>query len=231
MRTLCIVSHSAGAIFRARIFIHSIPAVLSMLLLMASACLAADVTLAWDANPDQTIAGYRVYYGTESYFYTSVIDVGNRTVLTISGLLPGVTYCFSATAYNAAGDESYYSGEIAYTAPGARVSSSGTGGGGGGCFIATAAYGSSLSPEVETLREFRDRVLLTCSLGQAFVGWYYRVSPPIAAFIADYESLKMAVRLGLTPLVCAVKHPSSILLVVSAPLFVFVLIKRIRRKR
>lgn len=231
LKTICLVSHRAGAIHRTRIFVHSIPAILSMLLLMASACPAADVTLAWDPNPEQAIQGYRVYYGTDSYFYTSVIDVGNQTALTITGLLPGVTYFFSATAYNAEGDESYFSGEIAYTVPGASVSSSGSGGGGGGCFIATAAYGSSLSPEVETLREFRDRVLLTCSLGQSFVEWYYRVSPPVAAFIAGHESLKMTVRLGLMPIVCAVKHPSSILLVVSAPLFVFVLIMRIRRKR
>ena len=62
-----------------------------------------------------------------------------------------------------------------------------------------------------TLREFRDRYLLTNGPGQAFVEWYYRVSPPAAAFIAEHESLKTAVRWGLTPVVYGVKYPSAAL--------------------
>jgi hypothetical protein len=199
-----------------------------MILLMASVCSAADVTLAWEPNAEPEVVGYHVYYvGEDRGFF---IDVGNRSEVILAGLVPGITYYFAVTAYTNDGYESYFSEQIIYTVPGASVSSSGSGSGGGGCFIATAAYGSSLSPEVETLREFRDRVLLTCSLGKCFVEWYYRVSPPVAAFIAGHESLKMAVRLGLTPLVCAMKHPSSILLVVFAPLVVFVLSKRTWRK-
>ncbi len=110
------------------------------------------------------------------------------------------------------------------------MSSTGSGGG-GGCFIATAAYGSCLAPEVSALREFRDRVLLKHELGRSFIEWYCMLSPPAAAFIADHESLKIAVRLGLTPVVYAVKNPLSILLMVFTPLFVFVLRKKTRRKR
>ncbi len=65
-----------------------------------------------------------------------------------------------------------------------------------------------------TLREFRDRYLLTNGPGQDFVEWYYRVSPPIAAFIAEHESLKTAVRLALTPIVGAVKYPTAALALV-----------------
>ena len=170
---------------------------------------AADVTLAWDPNPEPSVQGYRVYYGKASGFYTNVLDVGNRTDCVIPGLDAGTTYFLACTAYSATGDESNFSGEIVYATEGAS-SSSGSGGS-SRCFIATAAYGSGLAPEVLTLREFRDRYLLTNGPGQAFVDWYYRVSPPVAAFIAEHESLKTAVRWGLTPVVYAVKYPAAAL--------------------
>jgi hypothetical protein len=174
---------------------------------------AAEVTLAWDPNLEPAVEGYRVYYGKASGFYTNVVDVGNRTDCVIPGLDAGTTYFFACTAYSATGDESNFSGEIVYSTGGASSSSSGSGGS-ANCFIATAAYGSWLAPEVVTLREFRDRYLLTNAPGQAFVEWYYRVSPRAAAFIAEHESLKIAARWGLTPVVYAVKHPAAALALV-----------------
>ena len=53
---------------------------------------AADVTLAWDPNPEPSVQGYRVYYGKANGFYTDVLDVGNRTDCVISGLDAGTTY-------------------------------------------------------------------------------------------------------------------------------------------
>jgi uncharacterized repeat protein (TIGR02543 family) len=62
------------------------------------------------------------------------------------------------------------------------------------CFIATAAYGTSTVEQIDVLREFRDVVLLENSLGSQFVDLYYRLSPPIADFIAGNSFLRTVVR-------------------------------------
>ena len=70
-----------------------------------------------------------------------------------------------------------------------------------GCFIATAAYGTPMAEEIEVLRDFRDEYLLTNAMGEALVNLYYTVSPPMALFITEHPSLRLAVRAGLVPVV------------------------------
>ncbi len=68
------------------------------------------------------------------------------------------------------------------------------------CFIATAAYGSILAPQVETFRAFRNKFLLPHEWGRRFVKLYYKHSPKYARLIQDNPVLRATARLALWPL-------------------------------
>ena len=70
-----------------------------------------SVTMAWDANPETDVIGYRLYYGTVPGTYPNILDAGNATTKTIVPIAPG-TYYMIVTAYNTAGLESLPSGEL-----------------------------------------------------------------------------------------------------------------------
>jgi hypothetical protein len=123
-------AHPRFAGFRFGLLISSI-----ILLLTAVPIDAAQVKLAWNANTEPTLAGYKVYYGVSSGNYTSVVDAGLKTKCVVSGLKEGKTYYFAATAYDRSGNESDFSKEISYT-----VASGDTAGGG-----APIAAGMTLS--------------------------------------------------------------------------------------
>jgi hypothetical protein len=85
---------------------------LLVIILLAKAIPAADVSLAWDASVSEGILGYKVYTGLASRTYRVPITIGNQTTYTVMGLLPGATWYFAVTAYDAAGNESDYSNEV-----------------------------------------------------------------------------------------------------------------------
>lgn len=101
-------------------------------------------------------------------------------------------------------------------------------GAGVACFIATAAYGSPLEPHVQALRGFRDRHLQQFALGRAFIGFYYRYSPPIADLVAAHDSLRLLVRAILTPVVLIIVHPVGAL---AAVILVFAAMAGVRAQR
>jgi hypothetical protein len=75
---------------------------------------SSQVTLAWNANTEPDIDGYKLYYGTSSGDYQFIVDVNNQTTHTLTGLTENVLYYFAVTAYNLNGFESDYSNQVKF---------------------------------------------------------------------------------------------------------------------
>ena len=82
--------------------------------LTVNAPATSSATLAWDANTENDLAGYKIYRATTSGGYGAPIATlqGNVTTFIASGLQTGTTYFFVITAYDLSGNESPYSNEI-----------------------------------------------------------------------------------------------------------------------
>ena len=81
---------------------------------LASRAHAVDVTLAWDANTESDLAGYRIFYREEGQNYDLANPdwEGTNTTCTISGLLDNITYYFVARAFDTSDNESLNSNEV-----------------------------------------------------------------------------------------------------------------------
>lgn len=155
--------------------------------------------------------------------YSSTFDAANKNSFTVpSGILQANTQYFWQVIYlDERGLESSASTPTSFTTRNNEK---------GGCFIATMAFGSPMAGQVEILRQFRDRYLLTNSLGQKFVAWYYRTGPAAANYIKDMPLLKAAIRVALYPLVgfsyLLISGYLSVVVVVLFLLFVCNIIKK-----
>ncbi|MES2438001.1 MAG: choice-of-anchor D domain-containing protein [Verrucomicrobiota bacterium] len=77
-----------------------------------------SVTLAWDANPESDIAGYRVFYGITGGALDQSLVVGPATEVVLTGLEVGVTYYCAVQAFNTESVASPLSDEISFTLSG-----------------------------------------------------------------------------------------------------------------
>ncbi|MGB5926206.1 MAG: CFI-box-CTERM domain-containing protein [Dehalococcoidia bacterium] len=129
-----------------------------------------------------------------AWFYTTWVSrtAGGNYTEVLSGLVSQTQYQFKAQLkYNGTVIE----GDISqFTTAAGSGSSLNDLLGSFGCFVATAAYGTPGAEQILVLREFRDVVLLKSRVGSRFVALYYKLSPPIAEFVAGNEVLRTLVR-------------------------------------
>jgi hypothetical protein len=69
------------------------------------------------------------------------------------------------------------------------------------CFISFSALGSGLEQYMGVLRAFRDIFLMENKVGRTLVAFYYQHSPSLVQFIAENDSWRELVQMGLVPLV------------------------------
>jgi peptide/nickel transport system substrate-binding protein len=73
-----------------------------------------------------------------------------------------------------------------------------------GCLIATAAFGSELTPQVQFLRNFRENYILSTASGSAFMNAfntvYYSFSPQVADYERGQPWLQATVKTAIYPL-------------------------------
>ncbi len=68
-------------------------------------------SLSADGTPLTDLAGFRLFYGTQSGAYAEAIDIGMTSEYTVSGLPPG-RYYFAVTAIDVVGNQSSFSTEL-----------------------------------------------------------------------------------------------------------------------
>lgn len=98
---------------------------------------AADVTLAWNANSESNLGGYKLYYETTedaTYGGTGLVEGDSPVTIyltseggeayledassptfTLTGLTEDITYTFALTAFDTDGLESDFSDTVSYT--------------------------------------------------------------------------------------------------------------------
>lgn len=81
------------------------------------------ITIAWDTNTDDKLAGYKVYYGFSSKKYKECVDIGNPTEsspgvikFTLIGLERGEKYYIAVITYDKNNNRSLFSSEVSAVA-------------------------------------------------------------------------------------------------------------------
>ncbi|QYK43546.1 MAG: hypothetical protein KF887_11655 [Paracoccaceae bacterium] len=76
----------------------------------------------------------------------------------------------------------------------------------GACFVATAAYGNRLHPEVVWLRHWRDTVLVRSAGGRAFIRFYWKVGPVMARHVRPEQRSGRFFRSLIRGIIAVLRH-------------------------
>lgn len=170
-----------------------------------------NLKVGWTDELNSDEVTYKVYWSDASFDENTIEEAKSKgdisgTSYQIGGLDVGTTYYVGVAAVDEFDNESVLSQlttGMPVTVSDFWESYKGAGGQeeGGFCFVATAAWGSSMQGAVPILRHFRDEVLVSSAWGRRLVSLYYLYSPPLARFIQKHPTLRAASRVVLAPFV------------------------------
>lgn len=171
----------------------------------------------------------------------------------LTGITDGFLYSYDTTYMQSGNDLTYAGDEAGWVAvSGAAVNADGDGweillseigqifgayaegldssSSGGTCLIATAAYGTPMAQELNTIRSLRNTYLLNNAAGQFVSNVYYRLSPGMVQVVESHPVLMNAAQIVLVPFiaVCGVilNAPVAMMLTLAATAMMAVGIRR-----
>jgi hypothetical protein len=123
---------------------------------------------------------------------------GSLSSVSISNLKPATQYAAAVRAVDPCGQVSPIA-TVTFTTPAMKFTQL------SGCFVATAAWGSALAPEVDAMRKVRDRLRPASTMFAVATDLYYRSGPAAAEVLRRSDTARALVRRLLGPVGAASK--------------------------
>ncbi len=192
-------------------------------LLYANTASLSQINLSWTDNSTDEV-GFRIERRTADGTFLEITTVGaDTTFYSDTGLLPYTTYYYRVRAYNLS-ENSPYSNQASATTSVKHDDDDNTH---WYCYIGTIISGTPAERHLKTLRDFRDKYLLTNGPGRMFVQVYYRISPSLAELVRQSEFARLAGRMILIPVIYAAIYPETFLIFPVLLVFLYI-VRRIR---
>jgi len=193
-------------------------------LLNAHTASISQINLSWIDNSTDEV-GFRIERRTADSSFLEITTVGaNTTFYSDTGLLPYTTYYYRVRAYNFSENSPYSNATSATTS---RKDDDDDDNTHWYCVMGALFSGTPVERHIKTLRDFRDKYLLTNGPGRTIAKVYYGISPSLAEVFRQNEFARLAGRMILIPVTYAVLHPGTFLIFPVLLLFIYIF-RRIR---